>query len=207
MEKDQRVQEKMGLAGKIREGFGESLRSLSKIEDEGEKLFRGLVDMVEKVGLDAGTKAVEDLRRDAQAFLNQLNETIEERAQAVLEGLNVPTRQDLEQYNRKMRTLIEDHLTARMERLKVPTGREFDAMAKQLRVNLEEQISKGLHRLNVATKKDVDTVAADVKSLKKDVAGLARAKVTKKPAAAKTVAKKTSAKKVATARKKPAKKR
>ena len=78
MEEKEGKQEKMGISDRIREGFEESWRSLSRVETEGEKLIRGLVEVAEKYGLDAGTKAVEDLGRDARVFLNQLNEAIEE---------------------------------------------------------------------------------------------------------------------------------
>ncbi len=151
MSKKHKREGKMGISNRIREGFEESWRSLSKIEAEGEKLVKGLVGAMEKHGIDASTKAVEDLGRDARAFLNQLNQSIEERAEKVLEGLNVPTREDL------------------------------DSMAKQLRGNLEEQVRKGIGRLNLATRKEVETVAKDLKKLQKDLGNLRKAGVPKSP--------------------------
>lgn len=145
---------KMRISNMIREGFEESRRSLSKIEAEGEKLVKGLAETLEKHGVDAGTKSVEDLGRDARIFANQLNQSIEERTEKVLEGLNVPTREDL------------------------------DSMAKQLRGNVEEQVRKGIGRLNLATRKEVETVAKDLKKLQKDVINLRKAAAPKKAKAA-----------------------
>ena len=210
MDEKEREQEKLGISEMIREGFEESWRSLSRIEAEGEKLIRGLFEVAEKYGLDAGAKAVEDLGRDARAFLNQLNEAIEENTQKVLEGLNVPTRADLDLYNRKMRTLIDENVKARLEKLRVPSGKDFDAMGRQLKGNLEEQVSKGLGRLNLATRKEMDAVVRDLTKLRKDVtklskiSGSGKKKTSPKKAVQKKAAKK---KKVKTAtRKKAAKK-
>lgn len=144
----------MRISGRIRESFEESWRSLSKIEAEGEKLVKGLAGTLEKYGIDPSTKAVEDLGRDARAFVSQLNQSIEESAEKVLEGLNVPTREDL------------------------------DSMAKQLRGNLEEQVQKGIGRLNLATRKEVETVAKDLKKLQKDIANLRKSGAPKKAKAA-----------------------
>ena len=154
MSDKKRGEGKMGISGRIRESFEESWRSLSRIEAEGEKLAKGLVGTLEKHGIDVSTKAVEDLGRDARAFMNQLNQSIEESAEKVLEGLNVPTREDL------------------------------DSMAKQLRGNLEEQVRKGIGRLNLATRKEVETVAKDLKKLQKDFANLRKAAAPKSPKAA-----------------------
>ena len=145
MSEKQKGEGKMGLSNRIREGFEESWRSLSKIEAEGEKLVKGLAGTLEKHGIDASTKAVEDLGRDARVFMNQLNESIGESATKVLEGLNVPTRED------------------------------FDSMSKQLRGNLEEQVRKGIGRLDLASRKEVDRVAKDLKKLQKDVINLRKA--------------------------------
>jgi len=211
MDEKERKQEKTGISEMIREGFEESWRSLSRIETEGEKLIRGLVDVAEKYGLDAGTKAVEDVGRDARAFLNQLNEAIEENTQKVLEGLNVPTRADVDLYNRKMKALIDENVKARLEKLKVPSGKDFDAMGRQLRGNLEEQVRKGLGRLNLATRKEVDAVVTDLKILRKDVAklsktsGLSKSKASPKKAAKRKTAPKKKAK--TATRKKAAKKK
>jgi len=199
MDQKERKKEKTGISEKIREGFEESWRSLSRIESEGEKLIRGLVDVAEKYGLDPGTKAVEDVGRDARAFLNQLNEAIEENTQKVLEGLNVPTRADLDLYNRKMKALIDENVKARLERLKVPSGKDFDAMGRQLRGNLEEQVRKGLGRLNLATQKEVDAVVTDLRELRKDVARLSKTSGSRKP--------KASPKKAATRKAAPKKKK
>jgi polyhydroxyalkanoate synthesis regulator phasin len=212
MDEKERKEEKAGISEMIREGFEESWRSLSRIETEGEKLIRGLVDVAEKYGLDAGTKAVEEVGRDAREFLNQLNEAIEENTQKVLEGLNVPTRADLDLYNRKMKTLIDENVKARLEKLKVPSGKDFDAMGRQLRGNLEEQLRKGLGRLNLATRKEVDAVVADLRKLRKDVAKLSKASVSskKKASPGKTTKRKTAPKKkvkAATRRKTATKKR
>ena len=162
MSEKQKGEGKMGISNRIREGFEESWRSLSKIEAEGEKLVKGLAGTLEKHGIDASTKAVEDLGRDARVFMNQLNESIGESATKVLEGLNVPTRED------------------------------FDSMSKQLRGNLEEQVRKGIGRLDLASRKEVDTVAKDLKKLQKDVINLRKAAAPKeaKAAAKKKVAKK-----------------
>ena len=145
MSDKERGETKMGISGRIRESFEDSWRSLSKIEAEGEKFVRGLAGTLDKHGIDASAKAVEDLGRDARVFMNQLNESIEESATKVLEGLNVPTRED------------------------------FDSMAKQLRGNLEEQVRKGIGRLNLASRKEVETVAKDLKKLQKDVVNLRKA--------------------------------
>ena len=155
MSEKQKGEGKMGLSNRIREGFEESWRSLSKIEAEGEKLAKGLAGTLEKHGIDASTKAVEDLGRDARVFMNQLNESIGESATKVLEGLNVPTRED------------------------------FDSMSKQLRGNLEEQVRKGIGRLDLASRKEVDTVAKDLKKLQKDVINLRKAAAPKKKVAKK----------------------
>jgi len=180
MSKKEKREEKMGISNRIREGFEESWRSLSKIEAEGEKLAKGLVGTLEKYGIDASTKAVEDLGLDARAFLNQLNKSVEESAEKVLEGLNVPTREDL------------------------------DSMARQLRGNLEEQVRKGLGRLNLATRKEVEAVAKDLKKLEKDVVKLSKAGASKKatPVSKKPASKKAKAaqKKKPATRKKAAKK-
>jgi polyhydroxyalkanoate synthesis regulator phasin len=174
MDEKERKQEKLGISEMIREGLEESWRSLSRIEAEGEKLIRGLVEAGEKYGLDAGGKVVEDLGRDARAFLNQLNEAIEENTQKVLEGWNVPTRADLDLYNKKMKTLIDENVKARLEKLKVPSGKDFDAMGRQLKGNLEEQVRKGLGRLNLATRKEMDAVVRDLRQLRKDMTKLSK---------------------------------
>ncbi len=155
MSEKQKGEGKMGISNRIREGFEESWRSLSKIEAEGEKLVKGLAGTLEKHGIDASTKAVEDLGRDARVFMNQLNESIGESATKVLEGLNVPTRED------------------------------FDSMSKQLRGNLEEQVRKGIGRLDLASRKEVDRVAKDLKKLQKDVINLRKAAAPKKKVAKK----------------------
>lgn len=165
MSDKKRGEGKMGISEMIRGGLEESWRSLSKIEAEGEKLVKGLAGTLEKNGIDASGKAVEDLGRDARAFMNQVNQSIEERAEKVLERLNVPTREDL------------------------------DSMAKQLRGNLEEQVRKGIGRLNLATRKEVETVAKDLKKLQKDIANLSRAAAPKSPKAAPKKAKAAPAKK------------
>jgi polyhydroxyalkanoate synthesis regulator phasin len=200
MTMEERNEKKTGISGRLREGFEGSWRSLSKIEAEGEKLVKGMVGALEKHGVDAGTKAVEDLGRDARAFFNQLNESIEESAEKVLKGLNVPTKDDLDLYNRKVKTLIDENVKSRLEKLKVPTGKDLDVMAKQLRGNLEEQVRKGLGRLNLATRKEVEAVSKDLKKLQKDVTKLTKAGASK---ATKPVAKKPAAKKAKAA---PAKK-
>ena len=202
MDEKEREQEKPGISEMIREGFEESWRSLSRIEAEGEKLIRGLFEVAEKYGLDAGAKALEDLGRDARAFLNQLNEAIEENAQKVIEGLNVPTRADMDLYNRKMRTLIDENVKARLEKLKVPSGKDFDAMGRQLKGNLAEQVSKGLGRLNLATRKEMDAVVRDVKQLRKDVTKLSKMSGSgKKSSPKKAAPKKKVARKKATRKK------
>jgi polyhydroxyalkanoate synthesis regulator phasin len=208
MDEKEPKQEKLGISEMIREGFEESWRSLSRIEAEGEKLIRGLIEVAEKYGLDAGTKAVEDLGRDARSFLNELNETIEENTQKVLDGLNVPTRADLDLYNRKMKTLIDENVKARLEKLRVPSGKDFDAMGKQLKGNLAEQVSKGLGRLNLATRKEMDAVVRDLKQLRKDVTKLSKmGGLGKKKASPKKAVKKKAApkKKKAAPKKKKAK--
>ncbi len=195
MAEKSRKKGKARISGMIREGLEGSWRSFNKLEVEGEKLVKGLVETLEKQGLVAGTKAVEDLGRDARAFLQQLNNSIEERAQGILEGLNVPTKEDLEQYNRKVKALIDENVTSKLEKLKVPTGKELDSLVKQLRGNMGEQIQKGLGRLNLATRKDVEAVSKDLKRLQKEVARLSKAGASKKAkgTAAKPAAKKTSA--------------
>jgi DNA anti-recombination protein RmuC len=167
MNDKKRGEAKMRISGRIRESFEESWRSLNKIEAEGEKLVKGLAGTLEKHGMEASTKAVEDLGRDARVFVNQLNQSIEESAEKVLEGLNVPTREDL------------------------------DSMAKQLRGNLEEQVRKGIGRLNLATRKEVETVAKDLKKLQKDVVNLRKAVAQKSPKAAPKKAKAAPRNKVA----------
>jgi BMFP domain-containing protein YqiC len=184
---------KRGLSDRIRGGLEGSLRSFGRIEAEGEKVVRGLVDLAEKYGLDSRTKAIEDLRRDARGLLNQLNETVEESTKRVLERLNVPTKEDLDLYNKKLKVLIDQNVIARLEKRKVPSGRDFESMARQLSASLEEQVRKGLARLNLATRKDVETVAADLRKLRKTVDKLTRTAATveskaapKKPASKKT---------------------
>jgi len=154
MSKKDKGEAKMGISNRIRGGLEDSWRSLSKIEAEGEKLVKGLAGTLEKHGIDASTKAIEDLGRDARAFVNQLNQSIEESAEKVLEGLNVPTREDL------------------------------DSIVKQLRGNMEEQVRKGIGRLNLATRKEVETVARDLKKLQKDIINLRKAGAPKSPKAA-----------------------
>jgi len=199
MSKKDKGETKMGISNRIREGVEDSWRSLSKIEAEGEKLVRGLAGTLEKHGIDGSTKAIEDLGRDARGFLSQLNQSIEEGAEKVLEGLNVPTREDLELYNRRVRALIDENVTSRLEKLKVPTGKDLDSMARQLRANVEEQVRKGIGRLNLATRKEVETVAKDLKKLQKDVVNLRKAGASKK---AKPVPKKAAPKKARAAAKK-----
>jgi len=195
MSKKDKGETKTGISNRIREGGEDSWRSLSRIEAEGEKLVRGLAGTLEKHGIDASTKVVEDLGRDARGFLSQLNQSIEEGAEKVLEGLNVPTREDLELYNRRVRALIDENVTSRLEKLKVPTGKDIDSMARQLRANVEEQVRKGLGRLNLATRKEVETVAKDLKKLQKDVVNLRKAGASKKtkPAPKKAAPKKAKA--------------
>jgi polyhydroxyalkanoate synthesis regulator phasin len=169
MSDKERGETEMGISGRIRESFAGSWPSLSKIEAEGQRFVRGLAGTLEKHGIDPTTKAVEDLGRDARAFMNQFNQSIEESAQKVLEGLSVPTREDV------------------------------DSMAKQVRGNLEEQVLKGIGRLNLASRKEVETVAKDLKKLQKDVVKLSKAAAQKSPKAApkktKTAAKRKVAKK------------
>jgi polyhydroxyalkanoate synthesis regulator phasin len=211
----ERKQGRVGISDRIRSGFEDSWRSLSKIEAEGEKLIRSLAEMGEKYGLDAGTKVVDELGQEARVFLKQLNETVEETTEKVLEGLNIPTKEDLDLYNRRIKTLVDENVKSRLEKLRVPTGRDLDLLAKQLRGNLEDQVKKGMGRLNLATRKDVEVVAKDLKSLRKEVAKLSKAKgssktrvgpkkvVSKKKAVSK---KKTVSKKKKAARKKATKK-
>lgn len=180
MEDKESKQGKMGISEKIRGGLEESWRSLSKIEAEGEKVVRGLVALAEQYGLDAGTKSVQDVGRDIRAFLNQLNDTIEQSAHRAFQGLNLPTREDLDLYNRKVKNLIDEHVTARLEKLRVPTGRDLDSMAKMLMGNMEEQVRKGLERFDLASRKDVETLAKDLKKLRQNVAELRKADVPKK---------------------------
>ena len=167
MSDKKRGEGKMGISGRIRESFEGSWRSLSKIEAEGEKLIKGLAGTLEKHGIDASTKAVEDMGREARVFLSQLNQSIEESAEKVLEGLNVPTREDL------------------------------DSMARQLRANVDEQVRKGLGRLNLATRKEMETVAKDLKKLQKDVVNLRKAASPARPKAAPKKTKAAAKKKVA----------
>jgi BMFP domain-containing protein YqiC len=202
MSMEERHERKAGISGRIRESFEGSWRSLSKIEAEGEKLVRGLVGLMEKYGVDASTKAVDDLRQDARDFLKQLNESFEESAEKFMEGLNVPTREDLDQYNRKVKALIDENVKSRLEKLKVPTGKDLDVMSKQLRGSLEEQVRKGLGRLNLATREELDAVAKDLKKLRQEVAKLHKSDATK---TAKPAAKKPASAKAATARKTAAK--
>lgn len=199
MNKQERNEKRIGLSDRIREGFGGSWRSLSRIEAEGEHLVKGLVGALEKHGIDASTKAFQDLGRDARNFFNQLNESIEEGAEKVLQRLNVPTKEDLDLYNKKAKALIDDNVRARMEKLKVPTGKDLDAMTKQIRGSLEEQVRKGIGRLNLATRKDVEAVAKDVKKLQGDIAKMHKAGASKSKKAAtksaKAAPKKTGKKK------------
>ncbi len=184
MNRQERNEKRIGISDRIREGFGESWRSLSRIEAEGEQLMKGLAGLLEKHGIDASTKAFQELGRDARTFLNQLNESIEENAEKVMQRLNVPTREDLDLYNRKARALIDENVKSRMEKLKVPTGKDLDAMTRQIRSGLEEQVRKGMGRLNLATRKDVEKVARDVKKLREDLAGMRKAGVSKSTGAA-----------------------
>jgi polyhydroxyalkanoate synthesis regulator phasin len=205
METQEEKERKSGVSERILESFGDSLRSLSKVEAEGEKLVKRLVGTLEKHGIEAGTKAVEDLGRDARAFLKQLNESIEEGAAKVLERLNIPSREDLEQVNRKLKALMDEHVGQRLEKLKVPTGKDMDLMARQLRESLEEQVRRGLGRLNLATRKEMQALAKDLKKLREDVARLrGKGAPTSTKSSAKNEAPSAS-KKTAAARKKPAK--
>jgi polyhydroxyalkanoate synthesis regulator phasin len=205
MEMEKEKENKAGVSERIRESFGESLRSLSKIEAEGEKLVKGLVGTLEKVGIDAGTKAVEDFGRDSRAFLKQLNESIEEGAAKVLEGLNIPSREDLDQVNRRVKALIDEHVRLRLEKLRVPTGKDMDAMARHLRENLEEQVRKGLGRLNLATRKDMEALVKDLRKLREDVARLHPKRASKATHATARSEAQRAPKKTAATRKRPAK--
>ena len=167
MHEKEKREGKMGISNRIREGLEESWRSLSKIEAEGGKLAKGMVGTLEKHGIDPTTKAVEDLGRDARAFMNQVNRWIDESADKVLEGLIVPRRED------------------------------FDSIAKQVRGNLEEQVRKGIGRLNLASREEVETVAKDLKKLKKDVVNLRKAAARKKTKEAPKKAKAAPRRKVA----------
>jgi polyhydroxyalkanoate synthesis regulator phasin len=205
MSKQDTKEKRIGISDRIREGFEESWRSLSRIEAEGEHLVKELVGVLEKHGIDPSTKAFQDLGRDARTFLSQLNESIEEGAEKVLQRLNVPTKEDLDLYNRKAKALIDENVRSRMEKLKVPTGRDLDSMARQIRGSLEEQVRNGIGRLNLATRKDVETVAKDVKKLREDVVKLRKVEASKSTQAASKSAKAAPKKSPAT-RKKAAKK-
>ena len=180
---------KGGISGMLKEGLDGSRRSLSRIEAEGERLLKGVVDLTEKYVPEAQRKAIEDLTQEARKLFNQMNESIEENTKKVVDRLNLPTKKDLEDYNKKVRVLIEENVTNRLEKLKVPTGKEFDAMGKQLKGNLDDQVKKGLSRLNIATKKDVDSVTKDVKKLRKDVNAMLKPAAPKKKAVKKVVKK------------------
>ena len=196
---------KGGLSDRIRGGLEGSRKSLERIESEGEKLLKSMMELADKYVPDSQLKAVEDLGQDARRLFVQWNQAIEENTKKVVDALNVPTKKDLEVYNRRLRDLVDEHVTARIEKLKVPTGRDFEAMGRQLRANVEEQAKKLWGQLNIATRKDVDAVAKEVKAVRKDVDKLMKGTAPRKTAATQKKAapqKKAPPKKKAAAKKK-----
>jgi len=148
------------------------MRSLERIEAEGERLLKSVAEFAERYVPEPHRKAVEELAKDAVKYVGQLNASMEENAKKLVEKLNVPTRKELDEYNKKIHLLIEENVRTRIEKLRVPSGKELDQMGKQMRKNVEEQTLKVLGRLNIATKKDVDSVALEVKKLRKDVSAI-----------------------------------
>lgn len=180
---------KVSLAEVLRQRLENSKRSLGRIEEEGEKLVRRLVDLAEKYVPENQRKHLEELAVEALQFFGKLPGNVEENTRKVIEKLNLPTRQDLEDYNRKMKQQVEEIVRTRLEKLKVLRAGEIEQIGKLVRQSLDERLGKGLTRLKIATKADVDALAGELKSLKAAVENIEKA------AAAKS---KTSAKKGAT---------
>ena len=178
---------KSGITGMLKEGLEGSRRSLSRIEAEGERLLKRILDLSDRYIPESQRKAVEDLAQDLRRLFNQLNQAVEENTKRMIERLNIPTRKDLEEYNKRVRLLIEESVRTRLEKLKVPTKVDLDEMGKQLRKGLDEQIKKALSRLDIATGKELAGLRKEVARLRKDLD-----KLSKKPASQK---KKTSSKK------------
>ena len=177
----------VGFSERIKEGWQGSMRSLGRVEEEGERLLKGIGEFSEKVVPEGHRKALEELVKDAVNYVGQLNDSVEENTRKILERLNVPTRKELDEFNKRVQVLVEDAVKARIERLRVPSGKDLDQLGKQMKRNVEEQTLKVFGRLNIATRKDVDAVIKEVNKLRKDVNAIMNtaAAAPRKPAAVK----------------------
>jgi len=183
MENESKGSQKRAITEFIKEGIEESRRSLSRIEAEGEKFMKSLLDLADKYIPEIQRKAFEELTVDARKFFAQLNKTVEESTKKAVERLSLPTREDLENYNKIIRQAIDENVAKRLEMLKVPSAKELDLLGKQLRKNAEETVQKGLTRLNIATKKELDTLSRDVEKIKISMNSLRKAPRTQKKGA------------------------
>jgi len=188
-----------GFSDRIKNGWKGSIRSLERVEAEGEKLLRNLAELAEKVVPEGHGKALEDLAKDAMKYVGQINAGLEENTRKVLENLNIPTRKELDEYNKRIHVLVEEAVKARIERLRVPSGKDLDQLGRQMKKNVEEQTLKVFGRLNIATRKDVDAVVKELRKLRKDVNDLMKPAAAPKKAAAapKKAVKKAAVKKTA----------
>lgn len=178
-----------GIAERIKDGWEGSMRSLERLEAEGERLLKSVGDFAEKYVPEGHRKAVEDLARDAMKYLGQINAGLEENTKKIVERLNIPSKNEFDEYNKRMHSLIEETVKGRIERLRLASGKDLDRMGQQMKKNVEEQTLKVFDRLNIATRRDVDQVAREVKKLRKDLDDLLKPKAAKKSVARKKTAK------------------
>jgi len=197
MEGEKNLDGRTTLSDLLREGLESSKRSLTRMEEEGEKLVKRILELSEKYVPESQRKQLDELSVEAGDLFGQIHRAVEENARKMVERLNIPTKKDLEEYNRKVKSQVEEVVRIRFEKLKVSTVGEIDLMGKQLRRNLDDQIEKVLSRLKIATKADVEDLRREIKRFREKVASLQKAGSVKPKAPVKKKTKTTTKKRIA----------
>ena len=116
------IKEKLPIADYVKDGISASRTTINRLEEEGEKMFKNLTAIVDRVKPEEQRVHLDEVVDSGKKLIAELETRIEDGISNTLSMLSIPTKGDIERIELKLEQIVEELEALKKKAAKRATG-------------------------------------------------------------------------------------